>query len=114
MDPLGFALESFDPIGRSRRSDDSGVPIDDYAQDKTGRKIQGARGLRDYIQSRAPEFHALFSRKLLGYALGRSVLPTDKVLLEDMKQNLQSEEPGFSPAVLRVVLSRQFLNRRSD
>jgi hypothetical protein len=114
IDPLGFALESFDPIGRTRREDESGVPIDDSAEDKTGRRIKSARGLREYLTGRSPEFHALFSRKLLGYALGRSILPTDKVLLEDMKRNLENGDPVFSGAVLRIVQSRQFLNRRGD
>ncbi len=114
IDPLGFALESFDPIGRTRREDESGVSIDDSAKDKAGRIIQGARGLRDYFKDHSSEFHSLFSRKLLGYALGRSVLPTDKRLLEDMTQNLQNADPAFSGAVLRIVQSRQFLNRRGD
>ncbi|MEY2597750.1 MAG: hypothetical protein RLZZ142_9, partial [Verrucomicrobiota bacterium] len=114
IDPLGFALESFDPIGRLRKTDEAGLPIDDSAQDKEGHAFAGVAGLRQYLQKRTPEFYALFSKKLLGYALGRSVLPTDKLLLEGMKKRLQSEDPSFAGAVLSVVQSSQFLNRRGD
>jgi hypothetical protein len=114
IDPLGFALEAFDPIGRFRERDESGAPIDDSARDKEGRLIAGAAGLRAYLREHEPEFNALFARKLVGYALGRPVLATDKVLLDAMKQNLQGGDASFAGAVLGVVESKQFRNRRSD
>jgi len=114
IDPLGFALEGFDPIGRIRKTDETGAPVDDSAQAKDGNKFKGIAGLRDYLKVREPEFNGQFCRKLLGYALGRIVLPTDKLLLEEMKTQLQSSDPTFAGAVLAITQSRQFQNRRGE
>jgi cytochrome c553 len=114
IDPLGFALEAFDPIGRLRTKDDAGMPLDDSAQDKEGHKFKGASGLANYLGGHTDEFHSLFCRKLLGYALGRKVLPTDNALLSVMKQQLKSSDPSVAGAVIALVQSNQFLNRRGD
>lgn len=114
IDPMGFALEGFDPIGRVRKNDETGAVVDDSAQVKDGRKFTGIAGLRDYLKAREPEFHAQFCRKLVGYALGRIVLPTDKLLLEAMKTQLQSSDPTFAGAVVAIIQSRQFQNRRGE
>jgi hypothetical protein len=50
-------------------------------------------------------------RKLLGYALGRAVLPTDLPLVESLRDRIVQEDAGISVAVLGIVQSRQFLNR---
>ncbi len=114
IDPLGFALEGFDPIGRVRKTDDAGAAVDDSAKVRDGRSFAGLKGLQQFLKERNPEFDALFCRKLLGYALGRSVLPTDKLLLEQMKKQLQNGDPTFAGAVLAVVESPQFLSHRSE
>ena len=114
IDPLGFALEGFDPIGRVRKTDDAGAAVDDSAKVRDGRSFAGLKGLQQFLKERNPEFDALFCRKLLGYALGRSVLPTDKLLLEQMRKQLQNGDPTFAGAVLAVVESPQFLSHRSE
>lgn len=111
IDPLGFALENFDAIGRFREVDEAGLPLDTSAQVKTV-KFTGFEGLREYLQSHDSQFQAQFARKLLGYALGRQVLPSDKHLLKAITERMKSGEGTFSAAVLAVVNSRQFLNRR--
>lgn len=114
IDPLGFALESFDAIGRYRTSDETGGAIDDSAQTKDGKKFSGLAGLRSYLQDREREFLFLFSRKLLGYALGRTALPSDKPLLEEMHRGLSVGDGSFGGAVNVLVQSRQFKERRND
>jgi hypothetical protein len=114
IDPLGFALEGFDPIGRIRTKDDAGAGVDDSAKSKDGREIKGINGLKEVLVSRNEEFSALFCRKLLGYALGRSILPTDKSVLEEMRAQLKSADPTVAGAVVAIVQSRQFQNRRSE
>jgi hypothetical protein len=113
IDPLGFALERFDPIGRERKNDDSGAAIDDSAKFKDS-SFAGPKGLREFLKEHRSDFNTIFSRKLLGYALGRSVLPTDKLLLERMKKQLQHEQATFADAILSVVESPQFQYRRSE
>ena len=114
IDPLGFALESFDAIGRRRRTDDSGAKIDDSAQTKDGKEIAGLAGLRTYLRGREAEFYTLFARKLVGYALGRAVLPTDRTLILDIQKALMSEDGNFASAVNTLVQSQQFQCRRND
>ncbi|MBE2287846.1 MAG: DUF1592 domain-containing protein [Prosthecobacter sp.] len=114
IDPLGFALESFDPIGRFRATDDTGGKIDDTGEMTDGSKFTGFTGLRDYLKKNESQFLTQLTRKLLGYALGRQTLPSDKKLLQQMQASLKAQNGHFSAAVLEIVKSRQFLNRRAE
>jgi hypothetical protein len=114
IDPLGFALESYDPIGRFRPTDEAGGKIDDTGEMMDGTQFTGLPGLRDYLKKNEPQFLTQFTRKLLGYALGRQTLPSDKKLLQQMQSSLQAQNGKFSAAVLEIVKSRQFLNRRAE
>lgn len=114
IDPLGFALESFDPIGRFRATDDTGGKIDDTGEMPGGVKFTGFAGLRDYLQKNEGQFLTQLTRKLLGYALGRQTLPSDKKLLAQMQGSLKQNGGKFSAAVLEIVKSRQFQNRRGE
>jgi hypothetical protein len=112
IDPLGFALENFDAIGRFRDKDESGLLLDTSGQVKDGTKFAGIEGLRSYLGAQNAQFTHHFCRKLVGFALGRQVLPTDKALIEKMKADLKTDEGRLSSAILAVVNSRQFLNKR--
>lgn len=114
IDPLGFALEGFDPIGRFRATDDTGGRIDDTGEMPGGATFTGFAGLRDYLRKNEGQFLTQLTRKLLGYALGRQTLPSDKKLLQQMQTSLKAQNGKFSAAVLEIVRSRQFLNRRAE
>ena len=114
IDPLGFALESYDPIGRFRVADETGGKIDDTGEMMDGSKFQGLPGLRDYLKKNEGQFLTQFTRKLLGYSLGRQTLPSDKKLLQQMHSALKSNGGKVSSSVLEIVKSRQFLNRRAE
>lgn len=114
IDPLGFTLESFDPIGRFRTADDTGGKIDDTGELKDGTKFQGLDGLRQYLKKNEANFTTQFCRKLLGYSLGRQTLPSDKALIAQMQDALKKNNGKFSTAVLTIISSRQFLNRRNE
>lgn len=114
IDPLGFALESYDPIGRFRVADETGGKIDDTGEMMDGSKFQGLPGLRDYLKKNEGQFLIQFTRKLLGYSLGRQTLPSDKKLLQQMHSALKSNGGKVSSSVLEIVNSRQFLNRRAE
>jgi len=114
IDPLGFALEGFDAIGRIRKTDEAGLAIDDSGQMKNSEPFRGIEGLRKFLGNHDAEITSNFCRKLIGYALGRSLLPTDKALAETMRTELAKNDGRISAAVLAVVQSRQFLNRRND
>jgi hypothetical protein len=99
IDPYGFALEGFDAIGRAREADTKTVLRD-------GTSIAGLEDLRDYLAGeRREDFLRQFSRKLLGYALGRSVQLSDEPLLDEL---IAIEGHRVGDLVERIVLSRQF------
>ena len=114
IDPLGFALESYDAIGRFHTADDQGAEIDDTGSLKDGTMLDGMDGLRDYLAKQSGHFTGQFNRKLLGYALGRQVLPSDKKLLAAMQASLDRSEGKVSASIVEIVTSRQFLNRRRE
>jgi hypothetical protein len=114
IDPLGFALEGFDPIGRLRTVDEAGLPIDNTGQMKGAPAFKGIAGLRIFLSQHDPEFTNNFCRKLLGYALGRTILLTDKPLLESMRTDLTKNDDRLSVAILDIAKSKQFLNRRNE
>ena len=115
IDPFGFALENFDAIGRFRREDASGLPIDARTTLPDGTAIEGWSGLRDYLLNQRREaFVRQFNRKLLGYALGRGLLLSDEPLLVEMASQLQAHDYRFSVAVQAIVASPQFQQIRGS
>jgi len=109
IDPYGFALENFDAIGRFRDTEAGDQPIDTRTTLMDGTKIDGLDGLRTYLlTTRRDAVLRQFCRKLLGYALGRSVQLSDEPLLAEMKVNLEEKDYHFGTAVDTIVRSRQF------
>ena len=109
IDPLGFALESFDAIGRARGYDAAGLKIDMNAKLVDGTEIAGVDGLRNYLSTtRRDDFLRQFCRKLLGYALGRGVQLSDQPLIDKMVAELKRNEFRVGTAVELIVLSPQF------
>ncbi|MEQ1850901.1 MAG: DUF1592 domain-containing protein, partial [Chthoniobacteraceae bacterium] len=103
IDPFGFALEGFDAIGRARERDTATTLAD-------GTAIRGLEDLRDYVVTkRRDDFLRQFSRKLLGYALGRSVRLSDKPLIESM---VKSEGQRIGDLVDLIIHSPQFREMR--
>ena len=114
IDPPGIALENFDPIGRWRDTERDGSPLTNTDTLHDGTKLEGVAGLKRWLHSREDEFFANFNRKLLGYALGRSVLPGDKVLLERLSTALKQNNHHFSTLVETIVTSPQFTQKRAE
>ncbi len=108
MDPLGFALESFDAIGRVRDRD-GGQPIDDRGQLPDGTEFKGATGLRDLLTGREAQFRRALAEKLLTYALGRGLEYYDQCALREIMTETEAEGDCFSAMVLAIVKSRPFL-----
>lgn len=108
IDPYGFALESFDAIGRFRENQVTDATLPD------GTKISGLVDLQRYlITKRRDDFLRQFSRKLLGYALGRSVQLSDRPLLDQINEGLRSTETNsIEDAIIMVVQSTQFNHLR--
>jgi hypothetical protein len=109
IDPLGFPLEGFDAVGRPRNTYPDGNAIDMTGElaDKT--TIVGTDGLLRYLQSKDKQIMTTLSRKMLGYALGRTVLTSDRPLVAEM--TTAGGSASFSDLAVKIVTSRQFRNR---
>ena len=72
MDPIGFALENFDAIGRWRTVDD-GATIDPSGTLFNGARVSGPVALREMLTSRPDVFTGVMTERLLTYALGKGL-----------------------------------------
>ena len=111
IDPLGFALEHYDAIGRWRDKFRDGKPIDSTGVLSDGTKISGPDGLRKFLKRQEKQFHRTLCAKLLGYAFGRTELASDRPLIDNMLTGLQTDGQ-FSKLIVSVVTSRQFRHQR--
>ncbi len=116
IDPFGFALERYDPIGRRRDKGPGGRAVDTRAKLKDGTELEGIDGLRTYLMTRKKDVVVrLFCKKLLGYALGRAVSLSDQSLIDEMVREVNKDGGRVSSAVLTIVRSKQFrMVRGSD
>ena len=107
MDPLGFALEEFDAIGK-RRTSSAGLPIDPLAHFPDGTAIDGIRGVRTLVASRRDQYVETFTAKLMTYALGRLVDYRDQPAIRKIAREAASQEYRWSAIIAGVVRSAPF------
>jgi hypothetical protein len=113
IDSIGLVFEGFGPVGERRELDLGGRPVDTSAQFPDGSQRDGVEDLRDYLRERRQlDFVDSFNRKLLSYALGRSLQLSDETLLEAMRSQLQANDFRIGAAFETIVISPQFLNKR--
>jgi hypothetical protein len=114
FDAFGLAFEGYGPVGERRTHDLAGRAVDAHAVFPGGSEGTGAEGVLAYIRAhRQDDFTDNLSRKLLVYALGRSLILSDDLEVERMKRALVANGYRFSALVEEIVTSPQFLNRRS-
>jgi hypothetical protein len=109
IDPLGFPLEGFDAVGRTRTAYNDGKPVDTTGEFRDKSVIVGADGLLGYLQKQDEKVLTTLSRKMIGYALGRNPLASDRRLIGEMVK--AGGNATFTDLATRVVTSRQFRNR---
>jgi len=107
MDPVGFALENFDAIGRWRTKDD-GVEIDPSGTMYNGAKVNGVVGLHNMIASQPDIFAGVLTERMLTYALGRGLNYSDMPMVRKIVRNAAARNYRFSGLVLGVVESPAF------
>jgi hypothetical protein len=115
IDPLGLALEQFDPIGRWRTTDGNGKPIVIAESLDDGVRIASIADLRRYVaaEPQRQAFVAVACRKLLGYALGRGLIVSDEPLLKQMRE-ANGGDPTMSDLLAVMVASPQFRTVRGQ
>jgi hypothetical protein len=112
IDPFGFALENFDPIGRWRDKYRDGQAIETTGKLHDGTEISGLDGLDRYLRTQVSSFHRTLCVKLLGYALGRGELVSDRPLLDQMTSGLKTDQ-RLSNLIAQIVGSTQFRHQRA-
>lgn len=110
LDPLGFALENFDPIGRFRK-EDNGVPVDSEGALPTGEKIIGSDGLKKLLMDRREQFVRQVITKMLGYALGRGLVDSDYCVVDAISDDLTANNYQSHRLILGIVKSTPFQYR---
>jgi hypothetical protein len=112
MDPIGFALENFDAVGRFR-TEDEGHKIDPAGKLPDGEQIGGPEDLLNIMATKRKEpFVHCFTEKLLIYALGRGLKYYDQCAIEEITEKASENDYRFSDLVLGVVTSQPFRERQ--
>ncbi len=107
MDPIGFALENFDAVGRWRTTDD-GAKIDPSGTLFNGAQVDGPVALRKMLVSRPETFAGVMTEKLLTYAVGRGVEYYDMPAVRKIVNDAGPNDYHFSSLIIGVVKSTPF------
>ena len=114
MDPLGFALENFDGVGRWRTMSEANTPIDASGSLPNGKTFEGVNGLRRVLLSQPERFVSTVTEKLLIYALGRGVDYYDMPAVRTIVREAAPGNYALSSLVLGVIKSVPFQMRRAE
>jgi hypothetical protein len=109
MDPIGFALESFDAVGRYRKTD-NGNPIDPSGQMYDGFQINTAADLQTFLKNYVDSVARNITQRMLTYALGRGMETEDMPLVRAVQYAAAADNYRFHTLISAVVNSKAFLN----
>jgi len=113
IDPVGFALENFDAVGRWRDFEDS-QPIDTSGVLPDGSEIDSLEDLEKMLLERPEMFATALTEKLYVYALGRGIEPTDGPYIRRIVDRAEQDGYRFSAIVQGIVTSEPFLKRMAE
>ncbi len=114
IDPLGFSLENFDPIGRWRDSTPAG-PVESQGELESGTTLSGIEGLKDYLlEHRRDDFVRGVAENLLAFALGRELRGFDEPAVQEIVDRLNENELRARVLVKEVVKSHPFQHQNPE
>jgi hypothetical protein len=114
MDPIGFAMENFDGIGKWRTTE-SGQKVDAAGVLVDGTKIASVTDLRGALLRYSPQFLRTFTEKLMTYGLGRGVESADMPVVRAIVHDAERNQYRFSALILGIVKSDAFqMNRKPE
>lgn len=111
MDPIGFGLENYDPIGRWR-SEIGGIKVDSSGVFNTGEKFDGPVELKRILLTRRKEFIRNFTEKMLSYSLGRGLEPYDLPTEQSISAAVEKDD-RMSTLIREIVKSYPFRYRKN-
>jgi hypothetical protein len=109
IDPLGFALENYDVLGRWR-DDEAGVQVDATGELPDGTQLNGPESLKAALLKRKRLFLRNLTKRLLGYALGRGLTPSDTCTVETIVNQVERQDYSAWALLREVVRSEPFLH----
>ena len=112
MDPLGFGLEHYDPLG-AWRADENGLPLDPSGTLPNGTPFADGLEMQTLISSE-PEFSKCVARKTFVYALGRGTTISDIDYLDEVVAGFETGQYRFADLVINLITSDVFRQRRGD
>jgi len=112
MDPIGFALENFDAVGRWRTLEE-GQPVDAAGGLPDGSTFTGVAGLEQGLLNRPEVFVGTLTEKLLTYALGRGLEYYDAPAVRKIVREARAKDFCFSSIVVGIADSTPFKMRKS-
>jgi Protein of unknown function (DUF1592)/Protein of unknown function (DUF1588)/Protein of unknown function (DUF1585)/Protein of unknown function (DUF1595) len=113
MDPVGFALENFDAVGRWR-DQENGQPVDVSGGLPDGSTFDGVDALERGLLKRGGLFVGTFAEKLLTFALGRGIEPYDAPAIRAIVKQAEKDDFRFSSVIMAAVKSTPFQMRKSS
>jgi hypothetical protein len=112
LDPPGFALEAFSPIGTVREKDGS-TPVDARGE-WNGRAFNGPAEFKAAVMAKPDEFVRGFIEHLLSYALGRKLEYFDMATVDEIQRAAAADGYRFGTLIAEVVKSYPSRNTRND
>ena len=111
IDPVGFALENFDSVGQWRDKGPDGGPLDVAGKLVDGTQVNGPAALREAILSRPNAFVTIITERMLTYALGRGLEPSDMPVVRRIVKGAAQNDYRLSSIVMGIVESAPFQMR---
>jgi len=112
IDPMGFALENFDGIGRWRVEDEGGK-VDASGVLPSGESFSGPRGLKTLLLEHSDEFVRSATERLMTYALGRELDARDQPAVREIMRGAKGNRYRFSDLIAAIVKSVPFQMRQT-
>ena len=121
IDPLGFALENFDPVGRWRTHyplyekqtngnivTRNGPKVDATGTLPDGTQLRGVKDLKKYLVDNVDQFAACLAGKLMVYGTGRPMNYADRQVVKNLVTDVRAQGNGFRDLIIAIVLSESF------
>jgi hypothetical protein len=112
MDPIGFAMENFDAVGRWRERDGQ-QPIDATGVFPEGTKFEGIPGLKKELLRQPEQLVGTVAERLLMYAIGRNLQYYDAPTVRAVMRDAEPANHTLASLVLGIVKSRPFQMREA-
>jgi mono/diheme cytochrome c family protein len=112
IDPIGFALENFDPVGRWRdKWPKVNAPIDSSGVLFDGTRIDGYLDFKKWLVANIDLFSECLAEKLMIFATGRVPSYAEQVEIAQIVDRVEAEEGGFRDLLVALIESRMFRMR---